>query len=68
MRDLLEKGIEGLMNEIKDLQDENKELKGKMEKYAAFCVRCDREKLPLLKYDDWNSELINILDKYSPTI
>ena len=47
--------------EIQRLKEENEQLQSNVEEYAAFCVKCDREGLPLLKYDDWNSELIKLL-------
>ena len=27
--------------------------KQRSQAYAAFCVKCDREKLPLLEFEDW---------------
>ena len=56
-----EERINNSLGIIEKLESENKELKEHIERYAAFCVECDREKLPLLKYDDWNSEIIKLL-------
>jgi len=27
------------------------------QRYAEFCIRCDRANLPLVKFDDWRKEL-----------
>jgi hypothetical protein len=51
------------VNDIKRLKTENKELNKQLRlhsvsnsiatEYAEFCVRCDREKLPLLCLEDY---------------
>jgi hypothetical protein len=39
---------------IKQWCEQAKEMeKERSQAYAAFCVKCDREKLPLLEFEDW---------------
>ena len=42
------------INKIHDLSLQAKEMeKEQSQAYAAFCVGCDRKKLPLLEFDGW---------------
>jgi type IV secretory pathway VirB4 component len=37
-----------------EIREQAKEMeKQRSQAYAAFCVKCDREKLPLLEFEDW---------------
>jgi hypothetical protein len=39
--------VRNVIEEAKQMENEQSQA------YAAFCVRCDREKLPLLEFEDW---------------
>ena len=40
--------------ELTKAEQQAKEMeKEKAQAYAAFCVKCDREKLPLIDFDSW---------------
>ena len=55
--DFDEDGFLGFSKKLVDLLPINDVSYSVAEQYADFCVRCDREKLPLIKIEDYLKQL-----------